>query len=132
MLRCLLHTHRGLFYSPKAARSRWRQSWKAIPAFCRVEHRTVRCATGQSDAPPDSHCSLSGARFPSKSGTVDRCSSGPVGTPDTVRCIPDSPVPPADRWSCHASPEDFAADRWRWRPLAHRTVWCTTGQSGEL
>jgi hypothetical protein len=88
--------------------------------------------TGQSDAPPDNHCSMSGARFPSISGTVDHCSSGPVGAPDTVRCTPDSPVPPADHWSCHASPADFAVDRWLWRPLAHRTVWCTTGQSGEL
>jgi hypothetical protein len=47
MLRLLLHTPRGPFYSPKAARSRWRQSWKAIPAFYRVAHRTVRCTTGQ-------------------------------------------------------------------------------------
>jgi hypothetical protein len=39
---------RGLFYSPKAARSRWRQSGKAILAFCRVVHRTVRCTTGQA------------------------------------------------------------------------------------
>jgi hypothetical protein len=92
----------------------------------------VEWHTGQSGAPPDSHCSMSGARFPSKSGTVDRCGSGPVGAPDTVRCTPDSPVPSADRWSCHASPADFAADRWRSRPLAHRTVRCTTGQSGEL
>jgi hypothetical protein len=29
---------------------------------------------------------------------------------------PDSPVPSADLWSCHASPADFVADRWRWRP----------------
>jgi hypothetical protein len=50
--------------------------------------------TGQSGAPPDNYCSLSGARFSSKSGTDDRCSSGPVGAPDTVRCTPDSPVPP--------------------------------------
>jgi hypothetical protein len=91
---------------------------------------SVEWRTGQSGAPPDSYCSLSDARFPSKSGTVDRYSSGPVGAPDTVRCIPDSPVPPADRWSCHASPADFTTDRWRWRPLAHRTVRCTTGQSG--
>jgi hypothetical protein len=86
--------------------------------------------TGQSGAPPDSYCSMSGARLPSKSSTVDRCSFKPVGAPDTVWCTPDSPVPPADRWNCHASPADFAADRWRWRPLAHRTVRCTTGQSG--
>jgi hypothetical protein len=44
----LLHAPRGPFYSPKAARSRWRHSWKAILAFCRVAHQTVRCATGQS------------------------------------------------------------------------------------
>jgi hypothetical protein len=36
MLGCLLHAPRGLFYSPKAARSRWRQSGKEILAFCRV------------------------------------------------------------------------------------------------
>jgi hypothetical protein len=44
----LLHTPRGPFYSPKAARSRWRPTWKAKLAFCRVVHRTVtvvvRCA----------------------------------------------------------------------------------------
>jgi hypothetical protein len=44
----LLHAPRGPFYSPKAARSRWRSIWKAILAFCRVMHRTVRCTTGQS------------------------------------------------------------------------------------
>jgi hypothetical protein len=43
-----IHAPRGPFYSPKAARSRWRQLWKANLAFCRVAHRTVRCATGQS------------------------------------------------------------------------------------
>jgi hypothetical protein len=97
------------------------------PSLPSVERRT-----GQSGAPPDSYCSLSGARLPSKSGTDDRCSSGPGGTPDTVWCTPDSPVHHTDRWSCHASPADSAADRWRWRPLAHRTVRCTTEQSGEL
>jgi hypothetical protein len=65
---------------------------------------------------------MSGARFPSKSNTVDSCSFGPGGAPDTVRCPTDIPVPPADRWSYHASPADYAADRWRWRPLAYRTV----------
>jgi hypothetical protein len=42
----LLHALRGPFYSPKAARSRWEQSGKAILAFCRLAHRTVRCTTG--------------------------------------------------------------------------------------
>jgi hypothetical protein len=81
---------------------------------------SIAWRTGQSGAPPDSYCSLSGARFPSKSGTVDRCSSELVAASDTVRSAPDSPVPPSDRWSCHASPVDFVADRW------------LTGQSGEL
>jgi hypothetical protein len=39
---------------------------------------------------------------------------------------------PSDRWLCHASRADYAADRWPGRLLAHRTVWCTTGQSGGL
>jgi hypothetical protein len=46
MLGWLLHAPRGPFYSPKAARSRWRSTRKAILAFCRVAHRTVRCTTG--------------------------------------------------------------------------------------
>jgi hypothetical protein len=48
MLVSLLHAPRGPFYSPKAARSRWRHSRKAILAFCRVAHRIVRCTTGHS------------------------------------------------------------------------------------
>jgi hypothetical protein len=43
MLLVLLHAPKGSFYSPKAARSRWRHSWKANLAA----HWTVRCATGQ-------------------------------------------------------------------------------------
>jgi hypothetical protein len=39
---------------------------------------------------------------------------------------------PSDRWLCHASRADYAADRWPGRLLAHRTVRCTTGQSGDL
>jgi hypothetical protein len=68
---------------------------------------------------------LSGARLLSKTGAVDRCSFGPVGAPD-------SPVPPADRW-CGPRVARGLRDRpLRWRPLAHRTVRCATGQSGEL
>jgi hypothetical protein len=55
---------------------------------------------------------MSGARSPI-SGAADRCSSGPVGAPDTVRCTPDSPVCPTDRWS-----ETRVARRLRSRPLA--------------
>jgi hypothetical protein len=32
----------------------------------------------------------------------------------------------------HASPADCAADHWPRASLAHRTVWCTTGQSSEF
>jgi hypothetical protein len=42
------------------------------------------------------------------------------------------PVPPSDRWLGHASRVDCAADRWRSRPLAHRIVRCTTGQSDDF
>jgi hypothetical protein len=125
MLGVLLHAPRGPFYSPKAARSRWKQSGKAILAFCRVAHRTVRCTIGQA-------LFIVRCRLPSKNRTVDRCRNGAVGTPDTVWCTPDSPMLPADCWRTHASRADCAADRWRSRPLAYRTVWCLTGPSGEF
>jgi hypothetical protein len=109
MLGFLLHAPRGPFYSPRAARSRWRSIWKAFLVFCRVVHRTVQCTTGQP-------LFMSGARSPSISGAADRCSSGPVGAPDTVRCA--QPTVGAR----HASPADCAADCWPRAPLAHRTV----------
>jgi hypothetical protein len=113
----LLHAPRGPFYSPKAARSHWRPTWMAIPAFCRVVHRTVRWTTGHP-------LFMSGARSPSISGASDRCSSGPVGAPDTVRCTPDTVrCAQLTVGARHASLADCAADRWperRW----------LTGQSG--
>jgi hypothetical protein len=93
---------------------------------------SVGWRTGQSGAPPDRSCSLSGARSPFKSGSADRWSNGRLGSPDTVRCTPDSPVHQLSVGPSHASPADRAVDRWHSRPLAHRTVRCTTGQSGEL
>jgi hypothetical protein len=89
---------------------------------------SVAWRTGQSSAPPDTvRCG-----FLSCFGATNHWRFGAVGAPDTVRCTPDSPVPPSDRWPGHASRADCAVDRWRARPLAHRTVRCTTGQSGEL
>jgi hypothetical protein len=76
---------------------------------------SVGWRAGQSDAPPDRSCSLSGARSPSISGSADRSSNGPLGSPDTVRCTPDSPVRQLTVGSGHASPADCAADRWRGR-----------------
>jgi hypothetical protein len=77
--------------------------------------------TGQSGA----HRTLSGARFPSLNSAADRCRSGSRWRTGYIRCTPDSPVPPSDRWLGHVSRADRAADRWPCRPLAHRTVRCT-------
>jgi hypothetical protein len=73
---------------------------------------SVEWRTGQSGAPLDKFCSLSGARSPSKSGSADRWSNGPLGSPNTVRCTPDSPVHQLTVGSGHASPTNCAADRW--------------------
>jgi hypothetical protein len=107
------------FYSPKEARSRWRPTRKAILAFCRVAHRTVRCTIGQP-------LFMFGARSRSYSGADDCCRFVAVGAPDTVRCTPDvwivrCPLPTIG--AGHVLPADCAADRCaggRW----------LTGQSG--
>jgi hypothetical protein len=78
---------------------------------------SVGWRTGQSGAPPDRSCSLSGARSPSISSSVDRWSNGPLGSPDTVRCTLDSPVRQLTVGSGYTSPADCAANRWhghRW------------------
>jgi hypothetical protein len=93
---------------------------------------SIKWRTGQSGAPPDRSCRRSGARSSSKFGISDRCSSRLIGAPDTVRYTPDSPVHQLTVGAIHVSREDCAAERWSWRLLAHRTVRCTTGQSGEL
>jgi hypothetical protein len=74
---------------------------------------SVAWHTGQSGAPPDTvRCG-----FLSFFGEADRWRFGAVGAPDTVRCTPDSPVPP---FRPLARPRVS-----RGRPLAHRTVRCT-------
>ena len=89
---------------------------------------SVAWRTGQSGAPPDTvRCG-----FLSFFGEADRWSLRAVGAPDTVRCTPDSPVHQCDRRLGHASRADCVADRWLGRLLSHRTVRCTTGQSGDL
>jgi hypothetical protein len=81
--------------------------------------------TGQSVAPPETvRCG-----FLSFFCEADRWRFGAVGAPDTVRCTPDSPVPPSDCWLGHVTRADRAADRWPGRPLAHRTVRCTPDSS---
>jgi hypothetical protein len=39
---------------------------------------------------------------------------------------------PADCWRGPRVARGLRGRPLRWRPLAHQTVWCTTGQSGEL
>jgi hypothetical protein len=113
------------FIAPRQLGAVGGQSRKAILAFCRVAHRTVRCTTGHP-------LFMSGAQSPSYSGADDRCRFVAVGAPDTVQCTPDSPVPPADRWRGPHVARGLRGRPLRWRPLAHRTVRCTNGQSGEL
>jgi hypothetical protein len=110
----LLEAPRGPFYRHNGPKSRWKQSRKADLAFCRLAHRTVWCT-------PD----MSGARFLSINGAVDRWQSESRWRTGHVRCTPDSLVPSSSRWLGHVSRSDCAADRWPGRPLAHRTVRCT-------
>jgi hypothetical protein len=58
---------------------------------------SVDWRTGQSGAPPDTVWCESLSLF----GEADRWRLGAVGAPDTVRCTPDSPVPPSSRWLGH-------------------------------
>jgi hypothetical protein len=83
---------------------------------------SVAWCTGQSGAPPDTvRCG-----FLSFFGEADRWRFGAIGASDTVRCTPDSPVPPSDRWLGHVSRADRATNRWlTGQSGAHRTVRCT-------
>jgi hypothetical protein len=81
---------------------------------------SVVWCTGQAGAPPDSHCGC----------PVCDCLPNKRSRPLQLRARWRSghcPVPPADRW---CGPR--VARGLRGRPLAHWTVRCTTGQSGEL
>jgi hypothetical protein len=89
---------------------------------------SVAWRTGQSGAPPDTiRCGS-----PSLFGEADRWRFGAIGAPDTVRCTPDSPVPP---FQPLARPRVSRGSRGR--PLARPTVGSPdspvhTGQSDEL
>jgi hypothetical protein len=79
---------------------------------------SVDWRTGQSGALPDTvRCG-----YPSLFGEADRWGLRAVGAPDSVRCTPDSLVPPSSCWLGHVSRADRAANRWPGRPLAHRTL----------
>jgi hypothetical protein len=72
---------------------------------------SVGWRTGQSGAPPDRSCSLTGARSPSKSGSADRWSKSRLGSPDTVRCT-NYPLAQATRRPLIVLPTVGAVDRW--------------------
>jgi hypothetical protein len=104
----------------------------------RLSLPSVGWRTGQSGAPPDSHCRRSGADlFPFLAQTtivysLQLAHRTLSGAHRTVRC------PLLTVGTSHASPTDCAADycaggRWlTGQSGAHRIVRCTTGQSGEL
>jgi hypothetical protein len=133
MLGVLLHAPRGPFYSPKTARSRWVHSRKAILAFCRLAHRTVRCTTGHCPvrisfllwrSRPLAHRTLSGA--PSDRWHLPRVARGFRGRPLARPTVgsPDSPVHHRIvRWFIavrrRRSPESSQFAR---ASLAHRTL----------
>jgi hypothetical protein len=78
------------------------------------------------------HRTLSGADFfpvlaqPTVEGLEPLAHRTLSGAHRTVRCTPDSPVPPSDHWPGHASRVDCAADCWlTGQSGAHWTVRCT-------
>jgi hypothetical protein len=86
----------------------------------------VAWRTGQSGAPPDTvRCG-----FLSFFGEADRWRFRAVGAPDSP--VPLLTVGSATRCARITRPTVGRADCWSGRLLAHRTVRCTTGQSGEL
>jgi hypothetical protein len=108
----------GPFYSPKAARSRWRPIKEGQTCLLSggapdslVRHRTATIAC------PVPISFLFWHRRP-----LQLQASWRTGQSGAL----------ADRW-CRPRVDRGLRDRpLRWRPLDHRTVRCTTGQSGEL
>jgi hypothetical protein len=102
MLGCLLHAPRGPFYSPKAARSRWNPTRKAILAFCRVAHRTATVA-----------CPVRISFHSWRSRPLELRAGWRTGP---------CPVPSVDRWCGPHVARGFGGRPLRWWLLAHRTV----------
>jgi hypothetical protein len=90
----------------------------------RLKLPSVRWRTGQSGAPPDNtvhvRCTISFHSW--RSRPLQLCAGWHTGQSGA----------PSDRWSGPRVARGFGGRPLRWRPLAHRTVRCTTGQSGEL
>jgi hypothetical protein len=111
MLGVVLHAPRGPFYSPKAARSHWRPTWKAKLAFWRVVHRTVTVVV---------RCAIAFHIWriqPLVLGVGWRTGHCPMHTGQSG--VPNRPLLRATRRPRIAQPTVGAGDRW------------LTGQSGE-
>jgi hypothetical protein len=126
-------------------------SRKAFLAFCRLAHRTVRCTTGHCPVrisylakptvgalEPLAHRTLSGAHrtvwcpllavgSATRRARIKRPTVGPatVGSPDTVRCTPDSPVNYSRTLFISSREQQVRLSQ----PSAPVTVRCTTRQS---
>jgi hypothetical protein len=93
---------------------------------------SIGWCTGQSGAPPDTHCRRYSADLFPFLAQMTVAAPGQMahrtlsGAHRTVRC------PPADRWRGPRVARRLRGRPLRWRSLAHRTVRCTIGQSGEL
>jgi hypothetical protein len=93
---------------------------------------SVEWCTGQSGAPPDSHCSclvrdlLTYRAHPTVAPPSPLAHRTLSGAHWTVWCAQ------LTVGARHASLTNCATDRWPRAPLAHRTVRCTTGQSSEF
>jgi hypothetical protein len=98
-----------------------------------MAHRTVRCATGHYPVRQPRHPTI-------RVRPLELLSSGTPDSPVVHRTsLVDCPVRRLARALTSARTVahlmSSADDRWREvvvAPLAHRTVWCYTGQSGEL
>jgi hypothetical protein len=90
---------------------------------------SVEWRTGQSGAPPDSHCRRSGADLLPFLAQMTVVAPGLMAQ-RTLSGAPCRPLARATRRPRVA--RGLRGRPLRWRPLAHRTVRCTTGQSGEL
>jgi hypothetical protein len=103
MLGSFLHAPRGPFYSPKAARSRWRPTRKAILP-------SVGWRTGQSGAPPDSHYRRSGADLLPILAQTTVADSWELAHRTLSGAHQTDRFPLPTIGAGHASPADYAAD----------------------
>jgi hypothetical protein len=93
---------------------------------------SVEWRTGQSGAPPDSHCRRSDADLLPILAQMTVAAPGLMAHRTLSGAHTRQSGAPADRWRGPRVTRGLRDRPLRWRPLAHRTVRCTTGQSGEL